>query len=131
LLEASVDAYRTVGVETVLSTAKYRKLIRAAKAHGFEVRLLYVTLDSADRNVARVRARVKQGGHSVPEDKIRARREKSFRQLPWFLKEADMALIYDNSGAEPKLIGQKLNAVLTVDPAAPAEIKRAVAKLKT
>ena len=30
-LQASVEAHQTVGVETVLSTPKYRKLVRAAK----------------------------------------------------------------------------------------------------
>ena len=36
-LEASIAAYQTIGVETVLSTEKYRALVLAAKAHGFEV----------------------------------------------------------------------------------------------
>ncbi len=35
-LETSIAAYQTIGVETVLSTEKYRALVLAAKAHGFE-----------------------------------------------------------------------------------------------
>ena len=35
-LEASIAAHQTIGVETVLSTEKYRALVLAAKAHGFD-----------------------------------------------------------------------------------------------
>src|ERR1700722_8389555 len=43
-LEESIQAHQTVGVETVLSTEKYRALVGRAKALGFEFRLLYVLL---------------------------------------------------------------------------------------
>lgn len=76
-LEASVRAYQTVGVETVLSTDKYRPLVQDAKSRDFTIRLLYVVLETADMNVERVRLRVAAGGHGVPEDKIRGRRERS------------------------------------------------------
>ena len=45
-LEASIEAHQTVGVETVLSTPKYRRLVERAKRLGFQVRLNYVLLDS-------------------------------------------------------------------------------------
>jgi predicted ABC-type ATPase len=125
-LEASVAAYRTVGVETVLSTGKYRGLVTAAKSRGFEVRLIYVLLKNAQMNVERVRVRVAKGGHAVPEDKIVARREKSLAQLPWFLGAADSAWIFDNSGSAPQLVASKATSgVITVDPAALPEIKKA------
>lgn len=64
-LRISVRTYKTVGVETVLSTTKYRTLVRLAKSHGFEIRFLYVTLKTASMNIERVRNRVKEGGHNV------------------------------------------------------------------
>lgn len=128
-LKTSIRTYKTVGVETVLSTAKYRRLVRLAKAHGFEIRLLYVTLKTAEMNVERVRKRVKEGGHDVTADKILSRREKSFKQLPWFLEQADFALIFDNSSKEPIPIGWKENGTTVVDPSAPDEIKKAVRSL--
>jgi predicted ABC-type ATPase len=129
-LLASIQAHQTVGVETVLSTDKYRPLVERAKSLGFEIRLLYVTLSSADLNVERVRLRVASGGHDVPENKIRERRQRSFQQLPWFLNEADDALIYDNSGEEPRLVGRKLAGRIIVDPEAPKEILAAVNSLR-
>lgn len=130
-LEASIRAHQTVGVETVLSTGKYRKLVEQAKIKGFEIRLLYVMLRSADQNVERVRIRVEKGGHDVPEDKIRERRERSFQQLSWFLDQADYALIYDNSAAQPILIGSKQNGVIQLDPNAPPEIVTAIQSLES
>lgn len=129
-LDASIDAYQTVGVETVLSTDKYRPLVERAKANGFELRPLYVTLHTADLNVARVKLRVAQGGHDVDEEKIRVRRERSFQQLPWFLDQADVARVYDNSGATLKLLARKSEGVIELDPTAPEEIRAAIRSLE-
>jgi predicted ABC-type ATPase len=129
-LEASIAAHQTIGVETVLSTGKYRALVLAAKAHGFEVRLIYVLLSSPELSVERVKLRVAKGGHHVPTTKIRQRRERSLQQLPWFLKNADLAWIFDNSGAKPAQIAQKVGNTIIVDPAALPEIKEAVRRIK-
>ena len=75
-LDASIAVHKTVGVETVLSTGKYRRLVLEAKQRGFLIWLLYV-LDSPERNIERVKIRVAHGGHDVPEDKIRSRYHRS------------------------------------------------------
>ena len=125
-LEASIEAHQTVGVETVLSTPKYRRLVMKAKAFGFRIRLLYVALDTVERNIARVASRVRKGGHNVAEADIRKRYERSLNQMPWFLDEADDAWLFDNSGAAPKLIGTKANGVLALDEDALPNIVRAI-----
>lgn len=113
-LQSSIDVHKTVGVETVLSTDKYRRLVQHAKDRGFLIWLVYVVLDSPERNVERVRMRVLKGGHPVPEDKIRARYARSLQQFPWFLDQCDQAWIFDNSGAEPKQIGEKRDGVVSL-----------------
>lgn len=130
-LGASIRVHQTIGVETVLSTDKYRRLVSEAKKNHFEFRLIYVLLSSPDLNVARVRLRAKKGGHDVPEQKIRERWFKSIRQLPWFLARADQALIFDNSGAVPQRIGLKEGGKVIIDPAAPRELREAVELLRT
>ena len=130
-LEASIAAHQTVGVETVLSTDKYRQLVLSAKARGFEVRLIYVLLRSAKLNIERVKMRVAKGGHDVPEDKIIERRERSLAQLPWFLDQADQAWLYDNSDASPRLMGTKTKGVIELDRAALPEIAQAVEHIRT
>lgn len=128
-LEASINAHQTVGVETVLSTGKYRPLVEKARSLGFEIRLLYVTLQNENLNIERVRMRVDAGGHDVPKNKIIERRKRSFQQLTWFLEQADMALIFDNSGISPKLVGRKAKGLVTIDPNAPNEIITAAKNL--
>ena len=113
-LYASVAAHQTVGVETVLSTPKYRALVDRAHAEGFSVRLIYVFLETAELNVERVRQRVRKGGHDVAEASIRDRRRRSFEQLAWFFEHADHVDIYDNSAAEPKQVVAKTRGDLTV-----------------
>lgn len=71
-LDASIDTHQTIGVETVLSTDKYRRLVSKAREKGYEFRFIYVFLDSVEMNIDRVRIRVKKGGHAVPEDRIRS-----------------------------------------------------------
>jgi predicted ABC-type ATPase len=130
-LDTSIDAHQTVGVETVLSTPKYRRLVDKAKTLRFEVRLIYVLLDSPQRNIERVRLRVKKGGHAVPENKILERYGRSLEQLPWFLEQADQAWFYDNSGADPRLIGEKHAGVVTVDETALPAVIEAANKIRS
>jgi predicted ABC-type ATPase len=105
-LNASVDAYQTVGVETVLSSPKYQKLVIRAKQAGFEIRMIYVVLKSAELQVKRVAIRVAEGGHDVPHHKIKSRRLRSFEQLAWFVKHVDQCFIYDNSDGMPDLLAE-------------------------
>jgi len=125
-LETSILAGHSVGVETVLSTGKYRRLVNKAKSLGFEIQLIYVMLESVELNVERVALRVRRGGHPVPEEKIRSRHEKSLAQLPWFFAQSELALIYDNSGATPRLVGQKKDGMSWVDVSAPDDLLNAL-----
>lgn len=116
-----------MGVETVLSTDKYRRLVEEAKRRGLEFRLIYVLLDSPDRNVERVRLRVAKGGHDVPEDRIRARYERSLAQLPWFFDRADRAWVFDNSAATPRLVAEKHEGRPIFAAAVPPQVVKALA----
>lgn len=125
-LDASFAVHKSVGVETVLSTDKYRRLVTKAHDLGYEVWLLYVLLDHPDLNVERVAIRVKKGGHAVDESDIRRRYERSLKQLPWFLNQADRAWLYDNSGAELKLLATKSEDILAIDVTSPARLLAAL-----
>lgn len=125
-LEATLRVHSSVGVETVLSTDKYRRLVTLAKSLGFTFHLFYVLLQTPEMNIERVRARVLHGGHDVPPDKIVERYWRSLAQLPWFLEMADLAEIFDNSGAEPKLVARKAGGETVVSPAAPVNLLNAI-----
>ena len=112
----------------MLSTDKYRPLVSKAKERGFEIRLVYVLLRSPELNIKRVQMRVAKGGHDVPADRIAKRWKRSLEQFPWFLDQADWALVFDNS-EELRLVGRKADGVVTLDPTAPDAIKAAVSKI--
>jgi predicted ABC-type ATPase len=70
--------------ETMLSGRGYAQLITQWRAAGYYVKLIYINLPTPDLAVARVNARVAQGGHGVPESVIRRRFDASllnFTQL--------------------------------------------------
>lgn len=76
-LYASLSVHQTIGVGTVLSSFKYRRLMRIARSFGYRIRLIYVVLDDVALQNARIRKRVEQGGHDVPPDKVAARSARS------------------------------------------------------
>jgi predicted ABC-type ATPase len=125
-LDASIDVHQTIGVETVLSSPKYRRLVEKARERGFEILLLYVYVDSVERQLERIAWRVAKGGHDVPADKVAARRERSFQQLRWFFDAADQAWVFDNSLSEPQLVARKGEGRITIRSGIPTEVMQAL-----
>ncbi|MFZ4116190.1 MAG: zeta toxin family protein [Chthoniobacterales bacterium] len=83
--------------ETVLSMPDKVDFIRRAKKAGFFIRLVYVATDSPEINTLRVAWRVEQGGHTVPEEKIYSRYERSLKLAIEVAKIVDRAYFVDNS----------------------------------
>lgn len=103
LMEESVD----FGSESTLAARAWVPMIRKAQACGYTFNLIYVWLPSADLAVERVAARVRAGGHSIPEDTIRRRYEaglQNFRTL--YRPLADAWKVYDNSQPERVIVAQ-------------------------
>lgn len=99
-LTLAVAAGESVGVETVLSTDKYRTVIESVRKAGGFVGLIYVALESPDLACQRVAARVRRGGHDVPADKIEARWERSLDNLASFASQASAFWVFDNSDSD-------------------------------
>lgn len=125
-LDASISVHKTIGVETVLSTDKYRRLVVKAKELGFLIWLVYVLLDSPERSIERIKLRVAKGGHDVADDDVRKRYGRSLTQLEWFLDQADQAWIFDNSGATPRQVGEKADGLIKVASDAPQALLAAI-----
>jgi predicted ABC-type ATPase len=69
--------------ETTLSGRNYIRHIRRWKQIGYHVKLIFLSLPSADLAVARVKGRAAQGGHNVPEPVIRRRYDAGLRNLDY------------------------------------------------
>lgn len=65
--EACIEARRSFSFETVMSHPSKIDILARAKAAGFYVQLFFVGIDDPQTNIDRVRLRVAQGGHDVPQ----------------------------------------------------------------
>ena len=99
-----LDSGHDFAIETTLSGTWTTKAIRQALERLFIVRVVYVCLDTPERCIQRVHERVAQGGHSVPDQDVRRRYLRSLSNLKQILKIVNEALLYDNSGPEPRLV---------------------------
>ena len=90
-LRQALAAGESIHQETTLAgnTKSFQNLIDRAHAQGYEVALLYVTLNSADTAVDRVAARVAKGGHGVDEADIRRRYDSSHANLQVLASSVD------------------------------------------
>jgi predicted ABC-type ATPase len=109
LLDDQIEAGRSVIIETVLSSDKYKTRVETARAAGYHIVLIYVSVRIPELNIARVSNRFLQGGHDVPAERIVARRQRSHERFPWFAKEADQVFVFDNSMASPTVAAVKAN----------------------
>jgi predicted ABC-type ATPase len=100
---------RSFVIETVLSTDKYKSIVERAQEKGLRFLFVYVVLASVEEAVQRVAMRVADGGHDVPEDKIRKRWPRSLKRVPWFWRHADLAFLFFNgtSAKDPIRLAEK------------------------
>ena len=83
--------------ESVFSHPSKLDLIRQGRVAGFRTMLFHVGVEHPDLSVARVRERVKEGGHSVPEDRIRQRYDRNSPLIRKAVLLSDVAHVFDNS----------------------------------
>ena len=102
---------RSFAFETTLSGSAYARQIPDWRKRGYHVKLVFLSLPSAEMAVARVAARVEQGGHSIPEPVIRRRFEAGLRNFHEVYKPlVDAWTLYDNSDTFPVLIDRQEHA---------------------
>jgi predicted ABC-type ATPase len=83
--------------ETVMSHVSKVEFMAKAKSMNFAVNLFFVATSDPLLNVERVSARVAQGGHDVPTDRILARYQRTIALLPQAIAACTTATIFDNS----------------------------------
>src|SRR3984957_17956933 len=91
---------RNLLLETVMSFPDKVELLRKAQSRGYRTYLYYVATEDPVINISRVRYRVKMGGHSVPEDKIVSRYQRSLDLLIQAVQFTNRSYIFDNSTHE-------------------------------
>lgn len=102
LLEQAIAKRLDFAIETTLGASTIPRLLAEAASQGIEIRMWYVGLANPELHIERVRARVRRGGHDIPEADIRRRYEHSRLNLIELLPQLTALRVYDNSAdADP------------------------------
>jgi predicted ABC-type ATPase len=103
----------TFALESTLSGKTYIRHFLRARKLGYEIELHYLWLSSPTQAIARVRQRVRQGGHHVPAADIRRRFKRSLVHLTAdYLPLANRWAVWDSRSLPAKRL-----AISTVDSA--------------
>jgi predicted ABC-type ATPase len=85
--------------ETVLSDPVGEKVDQFAAyvALGYTVVLIFIQIDSPEQSIKRVAMRVSQGGHDVPDEKLRARFARTQANLKRAIERLPYVIVYSNN----------------------------------
>src|SRR3546814_13948846 len=108
-------ANQSLITESTFSHRSKFDLLLQAQAAGYRVFVYHVNVQSPTLSVLRVAHRVSQGGHLVPEDKIRGRYERNQQLIRQAVILADRASVFDNPMvAQPHRLALELRPGLIV-----------------
>jgi len=87
------------GFETTLSGKSYVKLLEGLKAKGYELHLFYLWIPNTQLAIERIKGRVLEGGHKIPDIDVRRRFTRSISNF-FGLYEPLLStwMMFDNSG---------------------------------
>jgi len=101
-------------IETTLTTKSYINTIEKAKSLGYQVTLLFFWLNDIELAIERVKTRVLEGGHDIPEDVIRRRYIKGMQNLQQFIKSVDFWFVLNNSKESLQFIAEGNKSEITI-----------------
>jgi predicted ABC-type ATPase len=109
-IERRVRKGDSFAFETTLSGRIYARLIPQWRRSGYRVKLVFLSLPNPDFALARVAARVAQGGHNVSQTVVRRRFDAGLRNFQnAYMGLVDKSEWYDNSDSSPRLILEQGN----------------------
>ena len=97
--EALVNQRESFIFETVLSDPVGAKVdqLRSHASLGYTIALVFMELDSVEESIRRVSMRVSQGGHDVPDEKLRGRFDRTRANLRRAIERLPHVVVYNNS----------------------------------
>jgi predicted ABC-type ATPase len=96
-LELAIETRSSFAFESTLGGNTIPRLLRQAADTGLTVSVWFVGLSAPEQHIARMRARVASGGHSIPEEMIRQRWDGSRRNIIALMPFLTELRVFDNS----------------------------------
>ena len=107
-MERLTDNRESFAFETTLSGVNFIDRIKNWRKAGYEIILYFLSLPNEEMAIQRVRLRVAEGGHNVPEKVIIRRYHRGWENFQKYYAElVDNWVIFDNSGDIPVIIEEK------------------------
>lgn len=108
LISAEVD----FSFETTLSPKYFINLISKVQEKGYFVTLVFFWLSSVDLAIERVKMRVSEGGHNIPEDTVRRRYKMGIKNLVnKYIPISDYWIIINNSEGPFTVVAEGLKNI--------------------
>ena len=106
-IDEAVKKRQSFAFETTLSGLNYIQRIKDWQKNGYRVILYFLKLPDEKMAIERVKLRVLEGGHNIPEDVIKRRYSKGWKNFECYYKNiVDAWIIFDNSAATPVLLDE-------------------------
>jgi predicted ABC-type ATPase len=103
------------GFETTLSGRSYLNVIRNLKDQGYAVHFFFLWVPEVDLALSRIRGRVLEGGHNVPEVDVRRRFDRSMGNFFLHYRPlADSWFLFNSSIKPPSMIAFKQQRKLRI-----------------
>ena len=101
--------------ETTLAGKGYANIFKQMKRDRYEIHLFFLWLPDVRLALARVAARVRKGGHNIPEQDVKRRFKRGIWNLFHVYRELfDTWTVFDNSTTEVEIIVKSEKNVLSV-----------------
>lgn len=113
-LKRAIEERLDFAFETTLGGNTIMRLLAHATEQDIAIHVWYAGLASPELHIERVRARVRRGGHDIPEEHIRRRYEQSRRNLIDLLPFLTELRVFDNSAHSDPSVGNTPMPVLVL-----------------
>ena len=111
MIRRYVNEGRSLAFGTTLSGRSYASMIPRWQEQGYRVSLVFLSLPSPEVVIERVKQRVQDGGHNIPEDIIRRRFDVGRRNFnTTYRPVVHQWALYDSSGDAPTLLVEGENS---------------------
>lgn len=106
-IDSLVESRSSFAFETTLSGLAYIRKIKIWQKLGYEVILYFLKLPNEKMAMDRVKLRVSQGGHNIPEQVIQRRYTKGWYNFQTHYKDiVDAWIVFDNAQGVPIVLEQ-------------------------
>jgi predicted ABC-type ATPase len=119
LVLSQIHEFATAGVdfafESTLAGKSYVNLFKELKNKGYKLHIFFLWIPSADLAIARIKDRVKEGGHNVLSQDVRRRFNRSIDNFfKLYRPLIDSWMLFNNAEAVPALIGKGRNGQVSI-----------------